>query len=70
MHFVHSFVSNVSLYIFNFGFKVQKIVPTTKKTFEVPIEVVEKFTKLIKSKNLKVKDAITEALQDWITKQA
>ncbi|MBL7672508.1 MAG: hypothetical protein JNM39_18670 [Bdellovibrionaceae bacterium] len=52
------------------GFKVQKIVPTTKKTFEVPVEVVEKFMQLVKSKDMKVKDAVSEALNDWCTKRA
>lgn len=51
------------------GFKVQKIVPTTKKTFEVSVEVVERFMKLVKAKDLKVKDAVSEALNEWCTKQ-
>ena len=48
------------------GFKVKKVIPTTKKTFEVPVDVLNKFMAIVKRDDLKVKDAIAEALQEWV----
>lgn len=48
------------------GFKVKKVVPTTKKTFEVPEELLNQFMAVVKEKDLKVKDAIAEALEQWV----
>ena len=51
------------------GFKVQKVVKTTKKTFEVPEKTIFEFMSIVKSiDGLKVKDAIDQALTDWIKK--
>lgn len=51
------------------GFKVKKVVKTTKKTFEVPEDLISQFMDLVNSRGLKVKDAIAEALQDYINKK-
>ena len=48
------------------GFQVKRVVKTTKKTFEVSEETIEQFMALVKSKDIKVKDAIEEALVNWI----
>lgn len=50
------------------GFQVKRVVKTTKKTFEVSEETIEQFMALVKSKDIKVKDAIEEALVNWIKK--
>jgi tryptophan synthase beta subunit len=48
------------------GYKVKKDIPTVKKTFEVPVELLEQFMTKVKAKNMKVKDAIAEALKNWL----
>lgn len=52
------------------GYTVKLSKPTTKKTFEVEIETLETFVKLQKSLGIKVKEAIREALNDWISKKS
>lgn len=49
------------------GFKVQKVVATTKKTFEVPIELLESFMKYVKDNDIRVKYAIAEALELYLS---
>lgn len=51
------------------GFVVKKVVPTTKKTFEVPVELVERFMKYCRNNNVKVKDAISEAIEEYLRKR-
>lgn len=51
------------------GFKVKKVVPTTKKTFEVPVDLVERFMTHCRVKDIKVKDAIAEALEEYLKKR-
>lgn len=51
------------------GFKVKKVVPTTKKTFEVPVDVVEQFMDYCRSNKIKVKDAVAEALEEYLKKR-
>lgn len=51
------------------GFEVKRVVPTTKKTFEVPEDLLNQFMSIVKTKDLKVKDAVAEALEDWVKKR-
>jgi hypothetical protein len=51
------------------GYKVKKTVPTTKKTFEVEVALIEEFMNIVDKRGLKVKDAIDEALKNWIKKR-
>ncbi len=50
------------------GFKVKRDIATTKKTFEVPIDLIERFMAIVKHRDLKVKDAIESAINDWVKK--
>lgn len=47
-------------------FIVRRRVTTVKKTFEVESSVLEQFMAEVKQRGLKVKDAINEALSDWV----
>lgn len=51
------------------GYKVKKAVPTIKKTFEIEEKVIEQFMVNVDKRGLKVKDAINDALSDWIKKR-
>ena len=51
------------------GYKVKKTVPTVKKTFEVEEKVIEQFMDAVDKRDMKVKDAINDALNDWIKKK-
>ncbi len=53
----------------NKGFDVKRRVPTVKKTFEVPEDTLEKFKKAVYQRDMKIKDAIEEALEDWVEKE-
>lgn len=48
------------------GFKIKKIVQSTKKTFEVPVDLLAQFMAIVKEKDLKVKDAFEEAMTEWV----
>jgi Holliday junction resolvasome RuvABC DNA-binding subunit len=50
------------------GYQVTLKKPTTKKTFEVEIETLHEFLNYQHKSGLKVKEAIQEALSDWIKK--
>lgn len=52
------------------GFKVKRVVSTTKKTFEVSEETLKDFMKTLKSRDILVKDAVDQALTDWIKKNS
>jgi hypothetical protein len=51
------------------GYKVKISKPSIKKTFEIEAELLESFMDLQKKSNIKVKDALHEALTDWIKKR-
>lgn len=51
------------------GYNVSLSKPTTKKTFEVEIDTLDEFLKIQKGSGLKVKEAIQEALSDWVKKR-
>jgi Leu/Phe-tRNA-protein transferase len=51
------------------GYQVKLQKPTTKKTFEVQIETLNEFMRVATVCDLKVKDAIEEALANWISKK-
>lgn len=51
------------------GFVVKRVVPTTKKTFEVPVALVERFMKHCNDNDIKVKDAIAEAIEEYLKKR-
>lgn len=53
----------------NLGYEVKLSKPTTKKTFEVEIETLNQFFKLIERDEMMVKEAMQEALDDWIKKK-
>jgi hypothetical protein len=41
----------------------------SKKTFEVENRSLQNFVSTVKQKKLKMKDAITEAINDWLKKK-
>lgn len=51
------------------GYTVKLNKPCVKKTFEIEIELLKKFNDIQAESGLKVKDAINEALSDWIKKR-
>ena len=51
------------------GYKIKRDVPTVKKTFEVEEATVNEFMTMVDKRGLKVKEAIDEALRDWIKKK-
>ena len=52
------------------GIRVRRDVPLIRKTFEVQEQVLKQFLSIAQAKKIKIKDAIDEALRDWIKKQA
>jgi hypothetical protein len=50
------------------GYEVRLQKPTTKKTFEVEIETLTEFMRVVERLDLKVKEAIQDALSAWIEK--
>jgi glutamine synthetase adenylyltransferase len=48
------------------GLKVVSNAPTVRKTFEVEPELVDEFMKEARNRNLKIKEAIDQALRDWV----
>ena len=48
------------------GFKVKREVRTERKTFEVPTDLVKEFMATVRANDLKVKDAIAEAIETWV----
>lgn len=48
---------------------LNNVVETQRKTFELPIDVIEQFMNIVKRDDLKVKDAAAEAFQDWLKKK-
>lgn len=51
------------------GYKVKLSKPTVKKTFEVEVELLERFSEVQRKSGIKIKDAIGEALEDWCRKK-
>lgn len=51
------------------GFKVKRVVETQRKTFEVPTDLVERFMDYCRTNKVKVKDAIEEALEEYLKKK-
>ncbi|MGZ3769544.1 MAG: hypothetical protein ACXVCR_07430 [Bdellovibrio sp.] len=51
------------------GFKVKKEVRTTKKTFEVPVDLVEQFMEYCRLNKVKVKDAVAEMFEEYLEKR-
>jgi sensor histidine kinase YesM len=51
------------------GYKVKLSKPTVKKTFEIEIELLEKFIEIQKKRKLKMKEAIHEVFFDWVRKK-
>lgn len=51
------------------GYTVKISKPSVKKTFEVAIDLLEEFTHAQKKNNIRMKDAISEALSDWVKKR-
>lgn len=49
-------------------FVIKKAVPTVRKTFEVDESLVEEFLDTARSRKLKIKNAIDQALRSWIKK--
>ena len=52
------------------GYNVKLSKPSTKKTFEVETDLLERFTKAQKVSGLKMKQAVSEALGDWVIKNS
>jgi hypothetical protein len=50
------------------GYKVKKEVKTVKKTFEVPELLLAEFVSITKARKLKMKDAISEAIELFVSK--
>ncbi len=48
------------------GFKVKRVVPTTKKTFEVPVELVDAFMDYCRANKIKVKDAVEDMFREYL----
>jgi hypothetical protein len=52
------------------GYKVKLSKPSVKKTFEIEVELLESFMDIQKKSDIKVKDALHEALSDWVNKKS
>ena len=52
------------------GFKVKKVVETTKKTFEIPVELLDQFIRIVREKKMKIKEAVEQAISDWVKKNS
>lgn len=50
------------------GYKIKKVEVTVRKTFELREETLKQFMALVDKKDLKVKDAVEEALSGYIKK--
>lgn len=50
-------------------FIIKKNVKTIRKTFEVDEILVEEFMIIARGRKLKIKNAIDQALRDWISKK-
>lgn len=48
------------------GFKVKRAVATIKKTFELPADLVERFTDHCRKNKIKIKDATEMALESYL----
>lgn len=51
------------------GYKVKLSKPTIKKTFEVEVEILDRFIEIQKSLGFKMKEAMSEAMTEWIKKR-
>lgn len=51
------------------GYTVRLSKPSLKKTFEVEAEVLERFIEVQKASKMKVREAINEAITDWVRKK-
>ncbi len=51
------------------GYEVKKIVKTKRHTFELPEELLGEFLKIQSESKMLVKDALAEAIEDWIAKK-
>lgn len=53
----------------NLGYEVKLSKPVSKKTFVVENDTLERFESIVSQENMKIKDAIGEALEDWMLKK-
>ncbi len=51
------------------GYIVKRAVKTTKHTFEVEDDTLAQFLKVVARREMKIKSAVAEALEDWLAKQ-
>ncbi len=52
------------------GYKVSSFRKTViKRTFEIDVDLNQKFTSVQRKLDLKLRDAINEAIEDWIKKK-
>lgn len=51
------------------GYTVKLSKPSVKKTFEIEIELLEVFLETQKRSGMKIKEAVHEALTDWVKKR-
>lgn len=50
------------------GLVVRKRVPFIRKTFEVEATILKEFMELARKRGYKIKEAVHEALADWVKK--